>query len=148
MVRRTRCVDCLAAESVSTRAAPKPGPRCLEHWRAEKRRRADKAHGRHVEKQFGITAEQYWMLYEAQGGKCAICQRSTGVAKRLAVEHNHDLCDDHPPDVGCPRCIRCLACGPCNKILGMLNVAALRRAIKVLTDSPARKILLEKEPHV
>jgi ATP-dependent helicase YprA (DUF1998 family) len=70
------------------------------------------------------------------------------VAKRLAVEHNHDLCDDHPPDVGCPRCIRCLACGPCNKILGMLNVAALRRAIKVLTDSPARKILLEKEPHV
>lgn len=142
-MRRTRCVDCLAAGSVSTRAAPKPGPRCLEHWYPEKRRRSAARHAEHIELIYQITGDMYQAVLIAQKGKCFICQRATGKARRLAIDHDHDLCDDHPPERACPKCFRALLCGPCNKdVLGRLDVAALRRAIKVLTDRPAQKILL------
>lgn len=46
------------------------------------------AHGRHVEKAYGITPEQYDALLEAQGGRCALCGRQPK-GKRLAVDHRH-----------------------------------------------------------
>jgi hypothetical protein len=58
-------------------------------------------------KRYGITPEQYWALYEAQGGACYICQRATGKTKRLSVDHDHET-----------GYVRGLLCGPCNKILG------------------------------
>lgn len=141
--RQTRCIDCKTMGRETDRAALKPGPRCEEHWREEKRRRSKANHANRIENYFGITGEQYWALYESQGERCYVCQRSTGKRKRLAVDHEHNKpgCT-HSPEVGCPQCIRCLACGPCNQdLLGRYDVAALKRAIYVLENLPAQRIL-------
>jgi Recombination endonuclease VII len=139
---QTRCVDCTLMGRSTTRAALKPGPRCEEHWRAEKQRRAKVAHGHRIELEFGITSDQYWAIYEAQGGSCFICRRATGRKKRLAVDHDHHKGCGHHPSVGCPRCIRALLCSPCNQILGRLDEDGLRRAIHVLNHAPAQQVLL------
>lgn len=102
-------------------------------------------HGKRIEKIYQITTKIYEYLFKKQGGKCYVCQRSTGRTKRLAVDHDHakEGCD-HAPEVGCPNCIRCLACGPCNReLLGRYDVAALKRAIEVLEDPPAQRWLKE-----
>ncbi|WP_237113499.1 endonuclease domain-containing protein, partial [Mycobacteroides abscessus] len=38
-------------------------------------------------KNFGLTPEDYWKLYEYQNGRCYLCQRASGRTKRLAVDH-------------------------------------------------------------
>lgn len=92
------------------------------------------AHGRWVLQTYGITSEQYWALYEAQGGVCAICQRAKGTARRkLSVDHNHKTGE-----------VRGLLCGPCNRdVLGHLrdDPAALRRGADYLENPPARRVL-------
>jgi hypothetical protein len=142
---QTRCIDCLAMGRITSRAAihgSADGPRCDEHWRAEKRRRSDVEHGKRIELMFGITGEQYWAIYQAQGGKCYGCQRATGKKKRLAVDHRHNKpgCRHHPK-TGCPKCIRALLCGSCNTVVARLDVPALKRLIYVLEHEPAQEIL-------
>lgn len=139
------CVDCLA-EGVTAYRPITSGtrkPRCATHTRATKKQAQLNAHGRTVERGYGITQEQYWAIYAAQGGRCALCQIATGKAKRLAVEHDHDLAKnhDHPVDQGCPECIRGLACGRCNRYGVPLNRASILRALNYLHDPPARKVL-------
>lgn len=149
-----RCVDCVS-EGVSTtrkpaldrNGDPRPGNRCVTHWRAHRRSQSRKRHGAHVEKKFRISDELYWALYAAQGGRCAGCGKATGATKRLAVDHDHELAKlhDHPDDEGCPECIRCLACGVCNQILGRYDVPALARLIRILgPNPPAREFLLAR----
>lgn len=149
-----RCVDCVAegtdpkcTRKIATKSdgSPQPGPRCVTHWRARKRQVSAAAHSRRLESNFGITDAQYWELYAAQGGRCFICQIASGKTKRLAVEHEHGLCDDHPPEQGCPRCIRCLSCGRCNRLIAFLGPEALARAIQVLVDPPARRVLASRD---
>ena len=135
------CKDCLAEGITTRRVADYPGPRCHTHWRAEKKRRSLVRHGQHVEADFGIPARVYWALYEHQGGRCFVCRKSTGAARRLAVDHDHRCGAGHPPENGCPRCCRALICGPCNQMIGWLDVEALKRAIEVLADPPAQKFL-------
>jgi arsenate reductase-like glutaredoxin family protein len=43
--------------------------------------------------------------------------------------------------MGCPYCIRALLCGRCNKLVAFLDEEALARAIIVLVDPPARRVL-------
>lgn len=136
-----RCKDCDAEGVTTLRPASFSGPRCATHHRAVVRQRKTRAHARRTEATFGITGEQYWALYEAQGGRCYICQWARGVTKRLAVDHDHKRCPDHPDDQGCIECVRALLCGPCNQTIGRLGVEALQRAITVLSDPPAQKIL-------
>jgi hypothetical protein len=141
--RQTRCIDCNSEGRQTSRAALKPGPRCEEHWRAERRRRSNASHGNRIELEFGITEEEYWAVYEGQGRCCAVCGRAKGITKRLAVDHEHNKpgCD-HPPEQGCRNCFRCLACTTCNRIvLGRYDVPALLRAIDVLENPPAQRIL-------
>lgn len=156
------CVACHAANpdlvnqpQHTWRPTPFPGPRCATHHRSWKKRSRELAHARRLESKFSITAEIYWALYEAQGGKCFICQVASGKTKKLAVEHDHRKCAEeaaaaglpppHPPEQGCPNCIRCLSCGRCNKLIAFLGVEALCRAIEVQVDPPARKILVNPE---
>ena len=141
--RQTRCVDCNAAGVETSRAALKPGPRCEEHWRAERRRRSNANHARYIENTYEITGEQYWALYEAQGGVCQGCRRAKGKSKRLAVDHDHKKGCGHDPNVGCPKCIRALLCGICNKTVGYLDADSLRRLADVLENAPAQRILRE-----
>lgn len=142
MIKSPRqCKDC---EPGTKRPALYPGPRCATHHRLKRRATSIAAHARRTEATYGLTAADYQALYAAQGGRCFICQRATGASKRLAVDHEHNRpgCE-HPAEQGCHRCVRALLCGPCNReILGRLGIPALRRAIEVLTDPPARKVLL------
>lgn len=141
--RQTRCIDCLAAGRVTPRAAPKAGPRCIECWRAEKRRRSGKAAAARLVKIYDLSPQEYQAIYLAQNGRCAICWRATGARKRLAVDHEHNKpgCD-HLPDTGCPKCIRGLLCTTCNHVvIGRYDIDALVRAVQYLKKPPARAVL-------
>lgn len=85
-----------------------------------------RAHARRVLK-YGITGDEYDYLYAAQDGRCAICRRATGKARRLAVDHDHQTGQ-----------VRGLLCSPCNyQLIGRYDRAALARAIRYLDDPPA-----------
>ena len=131
-----RCKEC--GPDVN-RPAPHPGPRCVTHHRAAVKARRAVAHEARVQKVYGLAPGAYAALYAAQGGRCAICQRSTGQRKRLAVDHDHRCC---PGPVSCGRCVRGLLCGPCNRdVIGRLGPEALSRAYWYLVDPPAQRVV-------
>lgn len=124
------------------RPAPYPGPRCATHHRLWRKRGKQQAHARRTEVYYGLTAAQYHQLYQAQNGRCFICQRATGATRRLAVDHDHKRCDTHASDRGCPRCVRGLLCSVCNRVvIGRYGIDSLLRAIQYLRHPPARKVL-------
>lgn len=118
------------------RDAPFPGPRCATHHRQETRRRRLAASGRHVQRTYGLSPEEYERLYEAQGRRCAICRRATGKAKRLAVDHDHSCC---PGPTSCGGCVRGLLCGPCNDVMAHArdDRAYFLRALEYLRAWPS-----------
>lgn len=133
------CKDCLAdAEEAGVelrrrRPTPYSGPRCKTHDLKVRKERSVRQHGSYVETTYGITGEQYWALYEAQGGRCYICQRASGKTRRLAVDHDHDT-----------GFVRGLLCKPCNRdVLGHLrdSINALWRAILYLRRPPAFAVI-------
>ena len=127
-----RCIDCLAEGIESKRKTPHPGPRCATHHRQVRKARRSRTHGKHIEDTYGITPEEYWAIYEAQGGKCFICQRATGERKRLSTDHDHVSGE-----------VRGLLDTACNRLLGHLrdDPAAADRIAAYLESPPARKIL-------
>jgi len=76
---------------------------------------------------YGITEDDYWEMYEAQEGCCAICRRPTqgDHYNRLVVDHNHDTKE-----------VRGLLCNSCNVVLGHSgdNAEVLERAAQYLKD--------------
>lgn len=126
--QRKPCVDC-AREGITTkRKTPHPGPRCASHHRAKRRARRDYNHGTHILEQYGITTEEYWAIYEHQGSRCYICQRATGLRKKLSVDHDHTN-----------GLVRGLLCHPCNRNLGHLrdDPEGFERAAEYLRRPPA-----------
>lgn len=147
-LRKTCCTDCLAEGREPKKCRPvdpeQPGRRCFTHGKAAKKLSRKVAHARRVEVGYGITGEQYWALYEAQGGKCALCQVATGRTKNLAVDHDHKMAAEvcgHDPKQGCTQCVRGLLCGPCNTSLIIHPVETLVRAINYRHDPPAQGVL-------
>lgn len=126
------CKDCKS----TTRALNYPGPRCTTCHRAKVAERKEVAHGQHVEKTYDISAEEYKILYAAQGGRCAICRRATGAARRLAVDHDHKTGK-----------VRGLLCKPCNRygigIFARDDPEVFDRAAAYLRNPPAQAILEE-----
>ncbi|AYQ98847.1 endonuclease VII [Mycobacterium phage NiebruSaylor] len=147
-MKAPECADCIA-EGIATWRPIASGTRvkrCATHTRAAKKRARLNAHGRRVESEYGIPQELYWALYEAQGGKCAICQIATGKTKRLAVDHDHKMAVEvcgHDANKGCPRCIRGLLCGPCNQGIGRWSPKALVRALDYRLSPPAHTVIAE-----
>lgn len=139
------CRDCLAEwreKDPANRSARPPtrpivensGGRCASHWRDEKKRRKDAAHEKRVQKVYGLPPGAYEMLYRHQGGRCAICQRSTGARKKLAVDHDHDT-----------GLAFGLLCSPCNHdVLGWSRrqVEYFQRCIDYLRNPPAKQLRL------
>lgn len=81
---------------------------------------------------YGISLEQYNLLFEKQNGKCAICGNSesavhnfTKQIQKLAVDHCHKT-----------KKIRGLLCQDCNRGIGKFHddVIILSNAIKYLTQ--------------
>jgi len=122
------CKDC----GSTTRKLSRPGPRCATCQRARKTAAREAAWARGIMERYGITPEQYWALYEAQGGSCYICERATGKTKRLAVDHDHNS-----------GYVRGLLCGPCNKLLGHARDDGefFLRAFEYLREPPAHAII-------
>lgn len=141
----TQCFDCLALPPAQRPAKPrktdgKPRtPRCWTHAKAEERRVKAANQARRWLKNFGLSAEDYARLYEFQGGKCALCRVSTGAARALAVDHDHECC---PGPTSCGRCARGLLCKSCNFILlGRYSPETLARALAyVAGDNPATRL--------
>lgn len=71
-------------------------------------------------KNYGITLEQFTLLYDRQNGCCAICN------KKLATPHV-----DHDHKTGM---VRGLLCKPCNQGIGFLgdNIDILNNAIQYI----------------
>lgn len=131
--KRKPCVDCTDEGITTKRKAPHPGPRCATHHRAKRRVRTAATWAQRIWETYGITEEEYWLIYEYQGGKCHICQRATGARKRLSVDHCHAT-----------GTVRGLLCTACNRnVLGHLrdDPMALQRAAGYLIDPPAVRVI-------
>ncbi|MFJ5882656.1 endonuclease VII domain-containing protein [Kitasatospora cineracea] len=88
--------------------------------------------GARLQATYGLSAEEYQQLFEAQGGACAICRETRRT--NLAVDHCHKS-----------MAIRGLLCQRCNGALLARGARdrpeVLRRAADYLEDYPAWKVL-------
>lgn len=66
---------------------------------------------------YGITVEEYNSMWEAQGGKCAIC----GDDGTLDTDHSHETGK-----------VRALLCRRCNLVVGLLEKGAVTQALEYL----------------
>jgi len=141
--KKPTCKDCASDGLPLSRKAPYPGPRCATHHRTRIKLNRETQHGRRLANNYGINADEYSRILLIQGGKCAICQRASGVRKKLSVDHDHAVAieDGHEEEKGCPNCIRGLLCQPCNRLLGHLrdDPEALERAAEYLRSWPSRR---------
>lgn len=119
------------------RPTPHPGPRCVTHWREEKKRRKAVNHERHVRNTYGLADGEYDLLFKRQLGTCAICLRATGATRQLSVDHDHKTGE-----------VRGLLCRPCNNMLGHARDSDMffYRAARYLQQPPARGILRREAP--
>jgi hypothetical protein len=74
-------------------------------------------------RRYGITAEKFEELFQAQGRCCFICKTTEPAGVGWAVDHDHVL-----------NTFRGILCNRCNTVLGMSrdNPAVLRRAAQYL----------------
>ncbi|AEK07424.1 EndoVII [Mycobacterium phage Rockstar] len=131
--KRKPCIDCTAEGLVNRRKAPHPGPRCATHHRAKKAQRKTVTQEQRWMDVYNITADEYWAIYEFQGGKCYGCRRANGKRKRLSVDHDHET-----------GIVRGLLCTACNRnVLGHLrdDPEAFQRFIDYLDNPPAVQVI-------
>jgi hypothetical protein len=95
----------------------------------------DKAHGRYLNRTYGLSRDEYANILLTQDGRCAICRTDTPgeIIKEWAVDHDHACC---PGKKSCGKCVRGLLCRACNSGIGALkdNVDVLYKAIEYLTS--------------
>jgi hypothetical protein len=66
---------------------------------------------RRLTAKYGISIEEYNVIFAAQNGRCYGCERHQSILdKKLSVDHNHTTGK-----------VRGLLCGTCNVALGMLK---------------------------
>ena len=136
-IKRKGCVDCKIAGITTNRPAPHPGPRCAGHHRAKLARQKASAQEKRWIKTYGITAQEYDLIYAEQNGRCFLCRRATGAGKKkLSVDHDHVT-----------GMVRGLLCTPCNRnVLGHARdeIEFFDRCIEYLTDCPAVRAIGER----
>lgn len=73
---------------------------------------------------YGLTLDNYIFMYNRQNGKCAICNESCKLRRRLSVDHCHSTTK-----------VRGLLCDNCNKLIGYArdNRQILEKALKYLS---------------
>jgi Recombination endonuclease VII len=113
---------------------------------ATRREGRQKAHDRNVESE-DFTAADYWMLYERQGGTCAVYScRAKGKSKALAVEHDHSCEMGHDRSRWCRLCVRGLTCTTHNEWIGRTgdDPDIFDSLASYLRNPPARKVLMDR----
>lgn len=107
-----------------------------KEWRnTHKAQQKERARKHHLLRTYSMTVEQYWLLFDAQGGVCSICGRKPRT-RNLHVDHDHDCCKGPK---SCGNCIRGLLCGGCNGrllVAARNNPAILRKAAEYLESGP------------
>lgn len=87
----------------------------------------------YLQKNYGITLDDYYQMLDNQNGCCAVCNAlpPTGRKKYLAVDHDHDTGK-----------VRGLLCDNCNRAIGLLkdNVEVLDKASEYLKKTNTRRI--------
>lgn len=86
---------------------------------------------------YGVTPAEYRALYRAQGGRCYVCRRASGKAKRLGVDHNHLT-----KEVRGLVCTGSLNANTCNRLIAIYGREALLRAVAMLSDPPPARLVL------
>ncbi|MCX4685457.1 endonuclease VII domain-containing protein [Kitasatospora purpeofusca] len=108
------------------------GPRGRVCAACRKAGRQASSRGARLQATYGLSAEDYQALFEAQDGRCAICLETRRT--NLAVDHCHKT-----------EAIRGLLCQRCNGQLLARGARdrpeVLRRAADYLEDYPAWKVL-------
>ena len=95
-----------------------PRPNWLTHDPAEdalKVARAKRSRSGNLKRNYGMTEDDFEVLWNAQGGVCAICRQPERVIRRgnvsrLSVDHDH-----------ASNLVRGLLCASCNAALGLLR---------------------------
>jgi hypothetical protein len=107
-----------------------------------RRLRKKAAHSSMVARVYSISKDFYDKLFRRQKGRCAWCNKATGVRKKLAVDHDHKCCSG---STSCGRCVRGLLCSKCNRHLGWLgdNPVAMLRGYQYLINPPAQQLMRE-----
>ena len=108
---QTYCRDChnlMQREKYSK----DPSQKIKRQIRAARRKGRDPFVQRKAElrRLYGITFEDYTLLFKKQNGVCAICLKTCKTRKSLSVDHNHDTGK-----------VRGLLCNRCNRAIGMLE---------------------------
>ena len=88
-------------------------------------------------RKYGVTEAEYRALYRAQGGRCYVCQKAAGKAKRLGVDHNHLT-----GEVRGLVCTGSLNAMTCNRLIAIYNRRQLLRAVEMLSDPPPARAVL------
>jgi len=95
---------------------------CAKHSAEAPQRERAQMLRRKLEREYGLTHDEYMALLDGQGDVCAICGDS-GQRRALAVDHDHENGQ-----------VRGLLCDRCNPMLGYArdNIAILEAAIEYL----------------
>jgi hypothetical protein len=74
---------------------------------------------------YGITFDQFELLFATQGSVCAICGTDApgGKWQQWAIDHDHGCCSKTP---ACGRCVRGILCNNCNMGIGYFADSADR----------------------
>lgn len=99
-----------------------------------------------LEKEYGITAQEYDAILSYQYGSCAICG-TTPKTRRLSIDHQHIHQDKKHRGIECRERVRGLLCHRCNFGLQRFkdNIEILQHAIWYLQNTPAQLVLRRKK---
>lgn len=98
---------------------------------------------------YGVTPRFYRALYLAQSGRCFICGIAKGVhpddpkgkgGRRLGIDHNHAIGNKIEAVRGLV-CTGSLSANTCNRLIARYNAGQLGRAVELLTEAPAQRLL-------
>ena len=79
------------------------------------------ARNRNLWIRYKITPEQFEVIFESQGRKCAVCASDSPNARingSWSVDHDHSCCRGEKT---CGKCIRGILCSGCNIRIGVLE---------------------------
>lgn len=127
------CIDCdikLSLDNCYVRASGRFRQTCISCAKsrakknAEKRKLNDplgeylKRFERRLRRKFGMTVEQYFVIYDEQGGVCALCGEEESERDRVLLPVDHCHFSGR---------VRGLLCSHCNRQLGWVEAIGLER---------------------
>lgn len=145
---KRRCIDCSPDKNRPATYKVRGGWVCATHNRLRRKKTKQQSRDSYLKRTYNISEDEYNEVLESQGGTCFICGPITGrngTAKKLSVDHDHKCCNGSR---SCGECVRAILCTNCNRyILGHVrdDVDALKRAIQVIEEHPAQKVLRKDE---